>query len=81
MIRLFTPHSGVDEDVAARLEWELEKLKALPGDVFVRHHAIRRSADGLWYASASGSIRKTGGLFSHPDGFGIQPSFSIFSTK
>lgn len=49
MIRLFTPHSGVDEDVAARLEWELEKLKALPGDVFVRHHAIRRSAEGLWY--------------------------------
>jgi len=26
MIRLFTHHSGVDEDVAARLEWELEKL-------------------------------------------------------
>jgi S1-C subfamily serine protease len=49
MIRLFTPHSGVDEDVAARLEWELEKLKQLPGDVFVRHHAIKRSADGLWY--------------------------------
>ena len=49
MIRLFTPHSGVDEDVAARLEWELEKLRVLPGDVFVRHHEIRRSADGLWY--------------------------------
>ncbi|MCU0596387.1 MAG: trypsin-like peptidase domain-containing protein [Desulfobacterota bacterium] len=49
MIRLFTPHSGVDEEVAARLEWELEKLKALPGEVFVRHHAIRRSVDGLWY--------------------------------
>ncbi len=49
MIRLFSPHSGLDEDVAARLEWELEKLKALPKDVFVQHHAIRRSADGLWY--------------------------------
>jgi len=49
MIRLFTPNSGVDEDVAARLEWELGKLKELPGEVFVRHHAIKRSADGLWY--------------------------------
>jgi S1-C subfamily serine protease len=49
MIRLFTPHSGVDEDVAARLEWEIGRLKALPGDLFVRHQAIKRSADGLWY--------------------------------
>jgi len=49
MIRLFTPQSGVDEDVAARLEWELGKLKELPGEFFVRHHAIKRSADGLWY--------------------------------
>jgi len=49
MIRLFTPHSGVDEEVAARLEWEIERLKALPGDLFVRHQAIKRSADGLWY--------------------------------
>lgn len=49
MIRLFTPHSGVDEDVATRLEWEIGKLKVLPGDLFVRHQAIKRSADGLWY--------------------------------
>lgn len=49
MLRLFTPQSGVNEDVAARLQREIEKLKILPGDVFVRHHAIRRSQDGAWY--------------------------------
>ena len=49
MIRLFTPRSGVDADVAARLQRELEELKKLPDDGFVRHFAIRRSADGLWY--------------------------------
>ncbi|MFO7706928.1 MAG: trypsin-like peptidase domain-containing protein [Desulfobacterales bacterium] len=49
MIRLFTPRSGVDEQVAARLQRELEELKKLPDEGFVRHHAIRRSSDGLWY--------------------------------
>ncbi len=49
MIRLFTPRSGVDEQVAARLQRELEELKQLPDEGFVRHHAIRRSSDGLWY--------------------------------
>ena len=49
MIRLFTPRSGVNADVAARLQRELEELKKLPDDGFVRHFAIRRSADGLWY--------------------------------
>ncbi len=49
MIRLFTPQSGVDEQVAARLMQELERLKNLPDKGFVRHYAIRRSSDGLWY--------------------------------
>jgi Flp pilus assembly protein TadD len=49
MIRLFTARSGVDEQVAARLQRELEELKKLPDEGFVRHHAIRRSSDGLWY--------------------------------
>jgi S1-C subfamily serine protease len=49
MIRLFTPQSGVDEKVAARLMQELERLKSLPDKGFVRHYAIRRSNDGLWY--------------------------------
>jgi S1-C subfamily serine protease len=49
MIRLFTSRSGVDEQVAERLTQELERLKKLPDKGFVRHYAIRRSADGLWY--------------------------------
>ena len=49
MIRLFTPESGVDEKIVWRLKRELEELKKLPHDGFVRHHAIRQSSDGLWY--------------------------------
>ena len=49
MIRLFTAQSGVNEQVAARLTQELERLKKLPDKGFVRHYAIRRSTDGLWY--------------------------------
>ena len=49
MIRLFTPQSGVNNEVASRLKREIEELKKLPNEGFVRHHAIRRSADELWY--------------------------------
>ena len=49
MIRLFMPQSGVNEEVAFRLKRELEELKKLPDVGFVRHYAIRRSTDGLWY--------------------------------
>ena len=49
MIRLFTPESGVDEKVVWRLKRELEELKKLPQDGFVRHHAIRQSSDRSWY--------------------------------
>jgi len=49
MIRIFTPQSGVDEKVADRLKRELEELKNLPEEYFVRHHEIKRSFDGLWY--------------------------------
>ncbi len=49
MIRLFTPQSGVNEEVASRLKRELEELKKLPDVGFVRHYAIRRSTDGVWY--------------------------------
>ncbi len=47
-IRLFTEKSGVDEQVAKRLE-ELEELKKLPIDHFVQHYAIKKSQEGLWY--------------------------------
>lgn len=69
MIRLFTPRSGVNEQVAARLQRELEELKKLPDEGFVRHHAIRRSSDGLWYrisewieAESWGSLLASGRL-------------------
>ncbi len=49
MIRIFTPQSGVDAQLADRLKHELEKLKTLPDAFFVRHLAIRQAADGRWY--------------------------------
>ena len=49
MIRLFTAQSGVDNDVAFRLQREIELLKQLPQNGFVRHYAMRKSSDGLWY--------------------------------
>ncbi|MGD2125307.1 MAG: trypsin-like peptidase domain-containing protein [Desulfobacteraceae bacterium] len=69
MIRLFTPQSGVDEEVASRLRREIEELKKLPHEGFVRHYAIRRSSDGLWYrisewvdAESWGSLLASGRL-------------------
>jgi len=49
VIRIFTSNSGVDDKVAARLKRELEELKKLPEEYFVRHCEIRYSSDGLWY--------------------------------
>ena len=49
MIRIFTPQSGVNERIAERLKQELDELKTLPEEYFVRHLDIRRSSDGLWY--------------------------------
>jgi len=49
MIRIFTPQSGVNEKIAARLQEELAELKKLPENYFVRHLEIRKSSDGLWY--------------------------------
>ena len=49
MIRIFTPQSGVNEEVAERLKRELKELKKLPAEGFVSHQKIRRSSDGLWY--------------------------------
>jgi serine/threonine protein kinase len=69
MIRLFTSRSGVDEEAAAKLRREIEELKKLPLEGFVRHYAIRRSSDGLWYrisewidAENWGSLLATGRL-------------------
>ncbi len=69
MIRIFTPQSGVDARVAERLKNELEELQTLPETYFVRHLAIRQSADGLWYrisewvqALGWGTLLATGSL-------------------
>ena len=65
MIRLFTPQSGVDEKIAERLKQELEVLKKLPEDYFVRHLEIRKSSDGLWYrVSEWADAEKWGTLLS-----------------
>jgi S1-C subfamily serine protease len=48
-IRVFTPQSGVDAQIANRLKQELEILKELPEDYFVNHLEIRQSDTGLWY--------------------------------
>jgi serine/threonine protein kinase len=78
MIRLFTPQSGVDEKVAARLTQELERLKNLPDKGFVRHYAIRRSTDGLWYRISEwidtvswGSLIASGRLKDHQLAFDL----------
>ncbi len=49
VIRIFTPQSGINKRAAERLKQELEELKKLPEDYFVRHFEIRQSSDGLWY--------------------------------
>ena len=48
-IRLFTDQSGVDDQIALRLEKELKELAKLPQDLFVQHYAIKKSSTGLWY--------------------------------
>jgi S1-C subfamily serine protease len=69
MIRLFKPAAGVTAEIAARLERELAALAKLPGEGFVRHFAIRRAPDGLWYrvsewveAESWGSLLASGRL-------------------
>jgi len=48
-IRLFTDQSGVDDQIAQRLEKELKELARLPSDLFVQHYAIKKSSIDLWY--------------------------------
>jgi S1-C subfamily serine protease/tetratricopeptide (TPR) repeat protein len=69
MIRLFTAESGVNNEVAFRLQREIELLKQLPDNGFVRHYAMRKSSDGLWYrisewvdAESWGSLLASGRL-------------------
>lgn len=48
-VRIFTPQSGINDEIAYRLKLELEELKTLPEDGFVRHYELTRSSEGLWY--------------------------------
>jgi hypothetical protein len=80
MIRIFTPQSGVNKDVADRLKGELEELKKLPAEGFVSHREINRSSDGLWYrvsewvdAESWGDLVGSGRLKDY------QVAFSLFS--
>jgi len=64
-IRIFTPQSGVDEKIADRLKQELERLKKLPEDYFVRHLEIRKSASDLWFRVSEWiDVKRWGELFT-----------------
>jgi len=78
MIRIFTPQSGVDKKIADRLKQELEELKKLPEDYFVRHLEIQKSQDGLWYrvsewidAESWGTLLASGILQDNRVAFGL----------
>ncbi len=78
MIRLFTPQSALNEEVADRLKKELEELKKLPAEHFVSHQEIRRSSDGLWYrvsewvdAESWGDLVRSGHLEDYREAFDL----------
>lgn len=80
MIRLFTPQSALNEEVANRLRKELEELKKLPAEHFVSHQEIRRSSEGLWYrvsewveAESWGDLVRSGHLEDY------RAAFDLFS--
>lgn len=49
MLRIYKPEAHINQEVVDRLKAELEKLRKLPVDAFVAHHAINQSDDGTWY--------------------------------
>lgn len=78
MIRLFTPQSALNEEVADRLKKELEELKKLPPEHFVSHQEIRRSSEGLWYrvsewvdAESWGDLVRSGHLEDYIEAFDL----------
>ncbi len=79
MIRIFTSNSGVDDKVAARLKRELEELKKLPEEYFVRHCEIRYSSDGLWYRVSEWINAENWGILLSSGQFqNYRTAFSIF---
>ncbi len=72
LIRLFKPDARMDEEKAARLRHEIEQLRQLPGENFVRHESISRTDDGQWYRvsewveAEDWAILRGSGLFTDP---------------
>ena len=52
LIRLFKGESGINEKIAERLQRELDEIKRLPEETFVRHYEIKKSSDGFWYRTS-----------------------------
>ena len=78
-LRIFTPQSGVDDKIAARLTRELEILKELPLDYFVRHLEIKRSEKGLWYRVSEWiDAQNWGQLFTSDHFSDYRNVFSLF---
>ncbi|MDT8378733.1 MAG: trypsin-like peptidase domain-containing protein [Desulfotignum sp.] len=79
MIRIFTPRSGVDEAVAHRLKLELEALKKLPEDYFVKHLDILQSSDGVWYRVSEWIDAESWGNLLSAGTFGdLKTAFALF---
>lgn len=72
LIRLFKPDARMDEVKASRLRHEIEQLRQLPGENFVRHESISRTDGGQWYRvsewveAEDWAILRGSGLFTDP---------------
>ncbi len=72
LIRLFKGESGINEKIAERLQRELDEIKRLPDETFVRHYEIKKSSDGFWYRTSEwidalnwGDLIASGGLHNY----------------
>ena len=80
LIRIFKPESGIDAEKAARLKAELDDLRTLPPDVFVRHLDIRKSSDGDWYRVSEWiETLDWGDLLASGFFTDYKPAFSLFA--
>lgn len=52
LVRLFKTESGINEKIAERLRRELDEIKKLPDEHFVRHYEIKKTPDGCWYRTS-----------------------------
>lgn len=72
LIRIFKPEARMDEEKAERLRHEIEQLRQLPAENFVRHESFSRTDDGQWYRvsewvkAEDWAILRGSGLFADP---------------